>query len=158
MRGVVRRVNRLEQRLGYENGERKKGMRFVVLSAATRMAIDPDGCVELLEEYGFLPSGKPGTVIDLHRIPNGLDVEETKQFLREHGAELCSLGEKRMLGRDGHTPYEGDGKAGSQAGELQGTAPGGTGLGSGDPGAAAETTHRRRQGAGARSTFPGRWQ
>jgi len=65
MRAVVRRVNRLEQRLGYENGKRKQGLQFVVTSAATRMAIDADGCVKLLEEYGFLPSGKPGTVIDL---------------------------------------------------------------------------------------------
>jgi len=76
--------------MGYENGKAKQGMQFVVLSAASRMAVDADGCVKLLEEYGFLPTGKPGTVINLYKIPNGLDVEERKQYLREHGEELCS--------------------------------------------------------------------
>jgi hypothetical protein len=62
---------------------------LVVLSAALKLALSPDACLEILRECHYLPAGPCG-VVDLGHIPDGLSAEELEQYLREHGASLCS--------------------------------------------------------------------
>jgi hypothetical protein len=89
VKSVARRLDRVEERFGYSNGSLKKGLRFVCTRADTRMALDADACVQILEECGHLPVGKAMTVVMLAKIPDGLDADQTKEFLRVHGADLC---------------------------------------------------------------------
>ena len=60
---------------------------MVLMSAAQDLALEPDACIEILRECGRLPKG-PGGVVDLSKIPDGLNAAETERFLREHGAKL----------------------------------------------------------------------
>ena len=62
----------------------------MVTQAGRRLALDQDRCMQILGECGFLPTGPVG-VVDLGKIPRGLNAEEVVRFLREHGAETCGL-------------------------------------------------------------------
>lgn len=62
---------------------------LVLTAAALELALDSQTCVEILRECRFLPVGPCGGV-DLCHIPDGLSAKELEQYLREHGASLCS--------------------------------------------------------------------
>jgi hypothetical protein len=89
VKAVARRLDRVEERFGCANGKLKEGLLFVCTRADTRLALDADACVQILEECGFLPAGKAMTVVMLADIPDGLDAGQTRDYLRVHGAELC---------------------------------------------------------------------
>ena len=89
MRAVVRRLDRVEERFGYANGNLKKGLQIVCTRADRRMALDAEACMQVLEECGHLPTGKAMTVVMLAKIPDGLDADQTRKYLRVHGAALC---------------------------------------------------------------------
>lgn len=79
MNNVGRRLERLEERFG----SNQPSIVLVVCDAGRQ-----DECMEVLRESGFrCPPGI--NVVDFTKIPAGLNAEETKRFLREHGAELC---------------------------------------------------------------------
>ncbi len=59
----------------------------VLMKAGQELALESDACIEILRECGRLPKGPCG-VVDLSKIPHGLNAAETERFLREHGAEL----------------------------------------------------------------------
>jgi hypothetical protein len=63
---------------------------MVVTAAGKRLALDPDRCIEILRESGFLPTGPVG-VVNLAEIPEGLNAEELERFLREDGAVTRGL-------------------------------------------------------------------
>ena len=92
MKTVTRRLDRIEEELGATSGKRDEILRVVCTRADTLLALDVEGCVKVLEEYGFLPTGREATVIMLADIPDGLDVSETREYLRTHGAALCGTG------------------------------------------------------------------
>jgi hypothetical protein len=62
---------------------------FLVVAFGVGLALDADACVEILREHGFVATSG-FVVVDLLKIPHGLNVEEAKTYLRENGADLCS--------------------------------------------------------------------
>jgi hypothetical protein len=88
MKAVVRRIARLEDRLGTADG--KQQLLLVVCRAGWGVALDQDTCMKILSECGFLPTGRVG-VVNLGTIPLGLNAEETERFLRENGSEICGF-------------------------------------------------------------------
>jgi len=60
---------------------------FLRIVPDRKLALDDDTCVGILRECGFLPAQRFG-VLNLGRIPDGLNAKETERFLRERGAEL----------------------------------------------------------------------
>ena len=53
---------------------------WVVTIVGRRLALDENTCVGILRECGFLPTGRFG-VVDLAKIPDGLNAKETERFL-----------------------------------------------------------------------------
>jgi|HubBroStandDraft_4_1064222.scaffolds.fasta_scaffold447406_2 hypothetical protein len=60
---------------------------LVVCKAGWGLALDMDTCVQILDEFGFLPAGQVG-LVSLIGIPEGLDAGQTERFLRENGGTL----------------------------------------------------------------------
>ena len=92
-RGTARHENSyqaasLEERLGLADG--KPPFLIVVTYADRGLALDQDRCVEILRECGHLPTGPMG-LVNLGRVPRGLNARELERFLRERGAETCGL-------------------------------------------------------------------
>ena len=90
MRAVDRRIARLEHQL---EGAAGKGILVVVSSVG--LHLDEDTCVAILSECGFLNRGV--CIVDLDRVPDGLNAQETETFLRKRGAEICSSGNARKV-------------------------------------------------------------
>ena len=88
MKAISKRLCELENRLGVGPGTEQQ--LWVVTIAGRELALDEDICVGILRECGFLPTHRFG-VVDLSRIPDGLNAKETERFLRERGAETCGL-------------------------------------------------------------------
>jgi hypothetical protein len=88
MRTVVRRIAKLEDR--FWPGRGKPPLLLVVTAAGKVLALDPDRCIQILRECGFLPTGPVG-LVNLGEIPDGLDAEELERFLRKDGAQICGL-------------------------------------------------------------------
>ena len=84
MKTIDRRIRKLEDRFGLADG--KPPLLIVVSLAAKKLALDEDRCVQILRECGHLPTGAVG-LVNLGKIPRGLDAKETERFLRERGAE-----------------------------------------------------------------------
>ena len=82
MKSVERRLDRLEDRLAPRG---KKQMLLVVTDAAQTLALDSDRCVQILREAGRLDTRSLCCVVDLGKIPDGLDAVELEKYLREHG-------------------------------------------------------------------------
>ena len=95
MRTIGKRLDRVEAKLGVGNG--KPGIRLVV-TAAGGLALPEDRCIKILEEGGFLSTSPGLSLVNLCRIPDGLNAEEAERFLRENGAELCG-GNRTASGR-----------------------------------------------------------
>jgi hypothetical protein len=85
LKAIATRLRRLEDRFGPEDG--KPRLILVVCPARWGLALDQDTCIQILDECGFLPTGPVG-VINLGKIPVGLNADELEQYLREHGAGL----------------------------------------------------------------------
>jgi hypothetical protein len=82
MKTVVRRIVRLEDTLRFADG--KDRLIVVVHRLDRELSLDSATYLGILREAGPLPA-----VIRLDRFPKGLSAEETKMYLREHGAEIC---------------------------------------------------------------------
>jgi hypothetical protein len=82
MKAVARRIRRLENRGGPPGGQA-----FLVVTSCVTLALDADTCVQILRECGFVSTG--GIVlVDLCKIPDGLNVDEIERYLRKNGADL----------------------------------------------------------------------
>lgn len=79
------RLARLEQQMAVQAG---CGMQIVVRALARHLVLDDDECLKVLDEFGFVQHDRI-SVADLTQIPEGLSVNELKQYLRVHGAEIC---------------------------------------------------------------------
>ena len=86
MTSIGNRLKRVEKRFGYVNGEQTG---FRVILSRGGLALDEDACVTILREGGFLRFHCGISMVDLTRVPEGLTADETRRFLREHGAEVC---------------------------------------------------------------------
>ncbi len=82
---VARRIRQLEDRFGVSGGTS-----FLVVIRSVILALDKDTCIEILRECGFVAT-RGIVIVDLHKIPNGLNKDEIERYLRDHGADLCSL-------------------------------------------------------------------
>ena len=86
MRALDRRLNKLEYDFGVRQDTPR--LRVVVYAAAKRLALDYDACLRILEEAGFLsPSGL--AMVNFCAVPDGMNAEETKTYLRENGDQIC---------------------------------------------------------------------
>jgi hypothetical protein len=83
MKAISKRLCELENRLGI--GTRTEQKLWVVTIAGRQLALDEDACVGILRDCGFLPTHRFG-VVDLSKIPDGLNAKEMERFLREKGA------------------------------------------------------------------------
>jgi hypothetical protein len=88
MNAVARRIDKLEERFGTADG--KPRILVVVTRGGAGLALDQDTCIEILDGCGFLPARGVG-VVDLGKIPNGLNAEGLETFLRENAAEICNF-------------------------------------------------------------------
>jgi hypothetical protein len=80
---VARRVRQLEDRLGSAGGPS-----FLVVTSCVTLRLDPDTCVRILRECGFMAT-RGVVIVDLCKVPKGLNAGETESYLREKGADLC---------------------------------------------------------------------
>jgi transposase-like protein len=86
---VARRIHRLEDRFGVagETG-------LLMVASRVGLALDADACLQILRECGSVPTGGIPTgsilLVNLLKIPGGLNAAETEKYLRAHGADLCS--------------------------------------------------------------------
>jgi len=83
----VRRIAKLEKQFGTVESE--PPLLFVVSRVECRIALDEDRCIEILRECGFLPTGPTLAVVNLRKVPNGLNPKETERYLRENASEIC---------------------------------------------------------------------
>jgi hypothetical protein len=66
-----------------------RGEGLLVVTSCVTQALDADACVQILRECGFVRTG--GIVlINLLKIPDGLNADETERYFRKNGAELCT--------------------------------------------------------------------
>jgi hypothetical protein len=79
MKAIGSRIRKLEHRLYAVSA---KPIIWVVTNAAVKLAVDEDRCIQILDEYGFLPAGPLG-VVHLGGIPHGLDAKELENYLRK---------------------------------------------------------------------------
>jgi hypothetical protein len=86
----VRRIAKLEKQFGTVESE--SPLLLVVSRIGCPLALDEDRCVEILGESGFLPRGPAMGVVNLGRMPKGLNAKETESYLRENGSEICGFG------------------------------------------------------------------
>ena len=91
MKAMARRLRRLENQLSPTDG--KPTLLFFACNAAQVLALSDDACIQILRETGCLSTGRLG-VVDLMKVPNGLNAEETERYLREHAAEICGFHER----------------------------------------------------------------
>jgi len=64
------------------------GVSILVVTSCATLGHDKDRCVEILRERGFLAT-RGVVIVDLCKIPKGLNKDEIERYLRDHGAELC---------------------------------------------------------------------
>ena len=86
MTAINRRLSKLEKGLGL--GPAPEQNVWAMTIAGRKLALDHDTCVGILRECGFLPARR-WVVVDLGKIPDGLNAKETERFLREKGRETC---------------------------------------------------------------------
>jgi hypothetical protein len=84
MSAVARRIRQLEKLSGPLDGRA-----FLVVASGVGLALGADDCVEILRERGFVATSG-FVVVDLLKIPSGLNAKETETYLRKNGADLCS--------------------------------------------------------------------
>jgi len=95
MKTVDSRIRRLQGRLCPDNGHPQR--LWVLIKAGYGLALDQDSCIQILDECGFLPTGRFG-VVNLCAIPYGLNAEELEQFLRRNGTETCGFASHQHRG------------------------------------------------------------
>ena len=87
MKAFDSRIRRLQDRLCPDNGQPQR--LWVLIKPGYGLALDQDRCIHILEECGFLPTGRFG-VVNLCGIPDGLNAEELENYLRRNGAGSSS--------------------------------------------------------------------
>ena len=85
LKEAARRIRRLERQFGVADETQR--ILLIVSEADWERALDPDRCVAVLRECGFLPTAPLG-LLNLRHVPKGLDAEQTERFLRESGSEM----------------------------------------------------------------------
>src|ERR1035438_7434718 len=96
MNPLTRRVSRLEDQFGTEDGNSEG---ILIVASRVGLAMEADSCVQILRECEFLPTGPGLGLVNLCKIPDGLDAEETKRFLREKGRGICGTSNAQNHGR-----------------------------------------------------------
>ena len=85
MRMIDRRIRKIE---GLILPETKPQRLWALCSPGWDLALDPDRCMDILGECGFLPTERFG-VVNLLQVPDGLNAEQLERFLRTNGSETC---------------------------------------------------------------------
>ena len=84
MKTFTRRIAKLEDQFGTAQRE---PVLLVMSAAARELALDEHRCIEILREWGHLPTGPGFGIVNLCEIPEGLNAQELGRYLREDGAE-----------------------------------------------------------------------
>jgi hypothetical protein len=85
VRTAIKRIAKVEEQFGTRNSQPQH---LLVIRRLDRIpALDSDACIQILRKYGHLQRYGCGVVrLD---IPDGMNAEETRRFLRDHGADIC---------------------------------------------------------------------
>ena len=86
MKPLVERLRRLEDQFGLAEG--KPQILLVLCKAGWGLALDSDTCIDILGESRLLPTGRVG-LVNMLKIPDGLNAAETERYLRDNAAEIC---------------------------------------------------------------------
>jgi hypothetical protein len=87
MRTINGRVRKLEDQFWTGSGRQRI---LLILRHAGATLPDPDWCIQILDECGFLPTGPIG-LVNLCQLPSGLNAGGLESYLRKDGAEVCRL-------------------------------------------------------------------
>ncbi len=98
MRAIDSRIRRLQHRLCPDKGEPQR--LWVLIKPGYGLALDLDTCTEILDESGFLPTGRFG-VVNLCGIPDGLNAQELEKYLRRNRSETRGVGGHQNHGGPG---------------------------------------------------------
>jgi len=88
MKTVLSRIAKLENQFGTAEG--RPQIVVVFSRAGWGFALEPDRCIQILGESGFLPTGPIG-LVNLLDVPTDLNADELVTFLRERGGETTSF-------------------------------------------------------------------
>jgi hypothetical protein len=86
VRTVTKRIDKLENRLGISPNQPR--ILVVICNAGWGLALEMDACNAILRECGFLPTRPGVSVVNFGCVPEDLNAQGLKKYLRESGAEL----------------------------------------------------------------------
>jgi hypothetical protein len=92
MKAIGNRIRRLQHQLCPEVGQPQR--LWFLIQAGCELALDLDRCTEILDECGFLPTGRFG-VVNFFGVPHDMNAKVLEQYLRRNGAETCGFGENQ---------------------------------------------------------------
>jgi hypothetical protein len=88
MKAVIRRIDRLEERLAPEPEEEPS---LVIVSRVDReLALEKNACIQILRECGPIHGGST-RVVKFSDIPDGLSAAELEKLLRRNGAKIAPV-------------------------------------------------------------------
>jgi hypothetical protein len=87
MQSLRRRIERLER---HADACQEEGVLLVIMESAMTLALDSNRCVEILRESGFVRAGSGISLINLLKIPRGLNPMQLACYLRDKGDEICN--------------------------------------------------------------------
>ncbi len=89
MRNLKRRLEHLEQLTARAEAYE---LVMVVSHVGVTLSLDPDRCLDVLRESGYLRTGPHFSVVKLTSLPVDLAAPEVERYLQEHGNEICKGG------------------------------------------------------------------
>ena len=104
MKNIDGRISKLEGQFGIVHNEPR--LMAILSLAGMELSIPKERWIAILEEGGFLPASG-ACVVDLSKVPYGLNAGETERFFRENGArsavhaEIRSRNASEVQGIDG---------------------------------------------------------
>ena len=88
MKAIDSRIRRLQDRLCPDHGQPQH--LWFLIQAGCGLALDLDRCTEILDECGFLPTGRFG-VVNFLGIPFGLNVKDLETFTSRISSKVHSV-------------------------------------------------------------------
>ena len=86
MKNIDGRISKLEGQFGIVHNEPR--LMAILSLAGMELSIPKERWIAILEEGGFLPASG-ACVVDLSKVPYGLNAGETERFFRENGSQIC---------------------------------------------------------------------
>lgn len=91
MKSIDGRLSKLEHRFGMASS----ATRYLVIMIEGDVGPAADAYLEILDEAGFFPA-TGSYMVDFTLIPRGLKAKEAERFVRENGARICAIFDRRQ--------------------------------------------------------------